>query len=206
VTALAGIGLGLSMIAHRTETQGRRSPLRCLAGMVGGLAFLAQIAWLDAWTAVTVSGILTVLIATVRITRRSATLPPGRPEQSWAEVTYAFAGTASIALAYGILRDRWLAFVPIAFMAWGDNTAGLARATIWNRQPASHFPSLCMFGVCLVSGLLFRPWWIAAAGGLVATLAERYRPRLIRWCDDNPIVVAASLGIMAALLEAVAWN
>jgi hypothetical protein len=172
--------------------------------MVGGLAFLAQIAWLDIWTAAAVSGVLTVLVAAVRIKRGPPAPKSGRREQSWAEVTFALAGTASIVLAGGILGDRWLAFVPIAFMAWGDNTAGLARATIWKGQPASHFPSLGMLVVCLLSSLLFRPWWIGAVGGLLATLAERYRPRLITWCDDNPLIVAISLGTMAALLEVVA--
>ena len=27
----------------------------------------------------------------------------------------------------GLMGDRWLAFVPIAFMAWGDSVAGLTR-------------------------------------------------------------------------------
>jgi hypothetical protein len=199
VAAIACAGLGLSMLGHRLENRIERSPLRCLAGMVGGLAFLAQVEWLDAWTAVSVSGVLTLLVSAVRIARGSPAAAPGRPEQSWAEVTFALSGTASLAVGWGMLGNEWLAFVPIAFMAWGDNAAGLARSTVWKDDPASLLPSFWMLAVCLASSLLFHPWFIGAGAGLLATLAERYRLRLIRWCDDNPVIVASSLGTVALL-------
>jgi hypothetical protein len=199
VAAIACAGLGLSMLGHRLENRTERSPLRCLAGMLGGLAFLAQVEWLDPWTAVSVSGVLTLIVSAVRIARGFPAAAPGRPEQSWAEVTFAFSGTASLAGGWGMLGNGWLAFVPIAFMAWGDNAAGLARSTVWKDDPASILPSFCMLAVCLASSLLFHPWFIGAGAGLLATLAERYRLRLIRWCDDNPVIVASSLGTMALL-------
>lgn len=201
VAVLAGVGLGLSILGHRRGTPANWSPLRCLAGMVGGVAFLVQITWLDAWTAVIVSGVLTLLVTIVRIGRRRGEPSSSHPVQSWAEVTYAVAGTGSLAIAWGMMGNRWLAFVPISFMAWGDNTAGITRATIWRHQPASRCPSLCMLGVCLCSSLLFHPWWIGATAGLAATLTERYRPRLIGWLDDNPIIVAVSLALMTAILK-----
>jgi hypothetical protein len=199
VAAMACAGLGLSMLGHRFEGRRERSPLRCLAGMVGGLAFLAQVAWLDAWTAVMVSGVLTLAVSAVRIGRGFHAAAPGRPEQSWAEVTFALSATASLAVGWGMLGNEWLAFVPIAFMAWGDNAAGFARSTIWKDDPATPLPSFCMLAVCLVSSLLFHPWFIGAGAGLLVTLAERYRVRLIGWCDDNPVIVAISLGTMALL-------
>lgn len=39
------------------------------------------------------------------------------PSQAWSEVTYALGVTAALALGWGLLGDRWLAFLPIAFMA-----------------------------------------------------------------------------------------
>jgi hypothetical protein len=199
VAVIAGAGLGLSMLGHRLDNSTERSPLRCLAGMVGGLAFFAQVEWLDAWTAVSVSGVLTLLVSAVRIGKGLPHEASGRPEQSWAEVTFALSGTASLAVGWGMLGNEWLAFVPIAFMAWGDNVAGLARSTVWKDDPASPLPSFCMFAVCLATSLLFHPWFIGAGAGLLVTLAERYRPRLIGWCDDNPVIVGSSLGTMALL-------
>jgi hypothetical protein len=197
---LAGIGLGFSMLAHRQINIDRPSPWRSVAGIVGGFSFLVQVLWLDAWTAVTISGILTVFVTIIWMLRKKKTIY-ARPEQSRAEVTYAIAGTISLVISWAILGNRWLAFIPISFMAWGDNVAGLSRTTLFRDHPASFYPSLCMLGVCTISSYLMQPWWIGGIGGLVATIIERYRPRYIRSCDDNPIELGLSLLVMALLLK-----
>ena len=121
------------------------------------------------------------------------------PTQAWAEVTYALGGTASLAAGWGVLGDRWLAFLPIAFMAWGDSAAGLLRATIWRGTVASIWPSVAMLGVCLAAAAFYEPYWIGALGALVASTAERRRPMVLRVWDDNLHVVAASLAVMGVL-------
>ena len=39
-------------------------------------------------------------------------------------------GTAALAIGWGLLGDRWLGFLLIPFVAWGDSAAGLARVTL----------------------------------------------------------------------------
>jgi dolichol kinase len=109
------------------------------------------------------------------------------------------AGTASLAVGWGLLGDRWLAFVPIAFMAWGDSVAGLLRASLWRGKVAGLWPSVAMFGVCLAVAALYQPYWIGALGALVATVAERRRPRVSIVWDDNLNVVAMSIAVMTVL-------
>ena len=117
------------------------------------------------------------------------------------------AGTVSLAIGWGLLGDRWLAFLPIAFMAWGDSVAGLVRATVWRGGMARISPSMAMLGVCLATALLFQPYWIGALGAIVATAAERFRLIAHRlwgdnWVPDDPVIVAASLTVMVALTRA----
>ena len=174
---------------------------RRVAPVLGGGAFLVAVAWLEVWTAVTLSGVLTLFILVLRLGFRrglrgvSGSFPP----QAWAEITYPMAGTVSLAVGWGLLGDKWLAFVPIAFMAWGDSVAGLARATIWRGNVASIWPSIAMLGFCLAAAALFQPYWIGAVGAVVAVAAERFRPITHRLWDDNWVMVAASLGVMGVL-------
>lgn len=196
-TALAGL-----VISNLLHDRGLDSSVsRCLGGILGGMALLEAVTWLDSWTAVEVSGAMTLLILIIRLGFRQKLRGTSgkRPDQAWAEVTYAVGGTASLAIGGGLVGDRWLAFLPIAFMAWGDNAAGLTRATVWHDNVASIWPSIAMLGVCFASVALFRTFWIGVAGAVVATAVERYRPRILRFCDDNLIIVITSLAVMIVL-------
>ncbi len=121
--------------------------------------------------------------------------------QAWAEVTYPMAGTVSLAVGWGLLGDRWLAFLPIAFLALGDSTAGLLRATIWDKKRASLWPSVAMFGVSLVAAAFYDSYWIGIAGALAATVAERRRPMVLTFWDDNLHLVAVALLVMVLLVK-----
>ena len=174
---------------------------RYVAPVLGGVAFLVAVLWLDAWTATALSGAMALFILAVRLGfRRGLRGVRGNlPSQAWSEVTFALGGTAALALGWGLLGDRWLAFLPIAFMAWGDSIAGLIRATILHRRVASTWPSIAMLGTCLAAAAVFQPYWIGAIGAFVATAAERRRPMVHPLWDDNLHVIATSLGVMAAL-------
>lgn len=176
---------------------------RRVPGALGGVAFLASVLWLNPWVAVTVSAVLTLFILALRLGfRRGLRGVRGSfSTQAYAEVTFPLAGTISLAVGWGLLGDKWLAFVPIAFMAWGDNVAGLARATIWRGYRARTWPSIAMLGVCLATAVLFEPFWMGAAGALTATAAERFRPTAPRAWDDNLLVVALSLAVMGVLVK-----
>ena len=201
LVALAGL-----VVSNILYDRGVDSALsRCVASALGGAAFLIAVLWLDAWTAVALSGILTLFILILRLGfRRGLRGAKGSlPSQAWGEITYPMAGVAALAIGWGLLGDKWLAFVPIAFMAWGDTAAGLVRATTRGRKVSSIWPSFAMLGVCLVAARLFQPYWIGAAGAIIATAAERLVPRLATVWDDNLTVVPASLTIMIVLAEAV---
>ncbi len=178
---------------------------RCIAPSLGGVAFLIGVIWLEAWAAITLSGVLTIFILVLRLGFRRGLrgVSGSLPTQAWAEITYPMAGTVSLAVGWGLLDDKWLAFVPIAFMAWGDNAAGLVRATTWGRKVSSIWPSFAMLGVCLAAAALFQPYWIGALGAIVATAAERFRPAALSVWDDNLTIVAASLAVMGVLAKII---
>ncbi len=199
IVTLALTGLVASNVMYDRGVPNSMS--RYVAPLLGGLAFLTAVLWLDVWTATALSGVLAMGILALRLGfRRGLRGVEGNlPTQAWAEVTYAMAGTASLAVGWGLLGDRWLAFLPIAFMAWGDSIAGLARATIWRGKVASNWPSMVMLVVCLAAAALFQPYWIGALAALVATAAERRRPMVLNLWDDNLHVVAMSLAVMGIL-------
>lgn len=199
VTVLALAGLAGSNFAYDRGVPSTMS--RYLAPVIGGFAFLVAVLWLDVWAAVTLSGVLGLLILALRLGFRRGLrgVEGNRPAQDWAEVTFALAGTASLALGWGLLGDKWLGFLPMAFMAWGDSLCGLARATRWHNNVASLYPSVAMLGVCLAAAAVFQPYWIGATGAVVAVAAERRRPMVWKVWDDNLNVVAASLAVMAVL-------
>jgi hypothetical protein len=199
VTVIAFTGLAASNLLNDRGVDNSIS--RCLAGALGGVSFLAAVLWLDPWTAVALMGALTLLIVVLRLGfRRGLRGARGKQQsQEWAEVTYAVGGTASLAIGWGLLGDKWLAFLPIAFMAWGDNAAGLARATIWRGNIMSLWPSVAMLCFCLGLAVVFKPFWIGAVGAAVAVTAERFRPKGIKFWDDNLNIVIISLAIMGIL-------
>ena len=201
VSVLAAAALAGSNFAYDRGIP--RSITRYLASVLGGFAFLASVLWLDVWTTVTVAGVISVLILVLRLGFRRGLrgVEGNRPSQTQTEVTYVLAGTLSLTLGWGLLGDKWLAFLPIAFMAWGDSTCGLARATHWRGNMESVGLLLIMLGVCLAAAALFQPYWIGAIGGGVAVAAERRRPMVLSFWDDNMNVVAVSIAVMGA----VAW-
>ena len=179
---------------------------RFVAPVLGGAAFLVAVLWLDAWTAITVSGVLTLSILVLRLGFRRGLrgVRGSLPTQDWAEITYPMAGTLSLAVGWGLLGDKWLAFLPIAFMAWGDSAAGLARATVWRGNVASVWPSFGMLGISLIAASLYQPYWIGVLGAVAATVAERRRPMILTIWDDNLHVVGMSLAVMGVLTGM--WN
>ena len=179
---------------------------RRAAHVLGGVAFLVAVLWLDAWTAITLASVLTGCVVVLRLGLRRELRGVSRsgPARGWAEIAYPLAGTFSLAVGWGLLGDRWLAFLPIAFMAWGDSAAGLVRAVIWRGKTEFVLPSVTMLGVCLLAAALFESYGIGALGAIVATIAERFRMVAHKvwgdnWVPDDPVIVATSLTVMGVL-------
>jgi len=175
---------------------------RRIPGITAGCAFLTAVLWLDVWPAVAIAVSLTGMVAFLRLGlghQLDGVTSEGR-SQVWAEITFPAAGALSLVVGWALLGDKWLAFTPIAFMAWGDRAGGLLRDILnWRRRPAARWPSAAMLGACLVSAMFFQPYWIAAAAAAVAAGTEYYSPRIPFVRDENLSVVAASLAVMAGL-------
>lgn len=183
---------------------------RRAAPAMGGAAFLIAVLWLDVWAAVALSGVLALSTLALRLGYRRGVRGISRSPQNqdWAETAYPVAATVSLVVGWGLLGDRWLAFLPIAFMAWGDSVAGLVRGVArWSSGRMDAWrPSIAMLCVCLTAALLIQPYWIGVAGAVVATASERSRLIANRvwddsWVPDDPVIVAASLSVMAALVN-----
>jgi hypothetical protein len=196
VVALVTTCLAGSTFLHDRGTA--RPVIRALAAMVGGIAFLLSVITLDAHTATALAALVTaaVVVMRVRFTSSLRGLRGAVPSQAWAEVTYALAGTLSLLVGWVLLDDRWLAFTAIGFMAWGDAAAGLARAEV-SRLLSYAGPTLVMLAVSAVVVSIFEPGWIGLVGALVATASEGRTPKLLSVRDDNLIVVASSVAVMA---------
>ena len=176
---------------------------RSIPPVLGGVAYLVSVLWLEAGMAIALSGALTISVLALRLGfRRGLRGVAGSvPAQAWAEIAYPIAGTASLAVGWGLLGDKWLAFVPISFMAFGDALAGLTRASLRRGHSVTALPSIAMLGVSLALAALFQPYWIGALGGVTATAAERFRPTPHRLWDDNWSAVMASLTVMAVAAQ-----
>jgi hypothetical protein len=177
---------------------------RRFAPVAGGLAYLAAVQLLDKWVAITVSAAMALLLVILRARFRTGLrgVRGSHPAQTWAEITYPVFGTVSLVIGWGIVGEKWLGFLPVAFMAWGDTAAGLARDTVSDDNSPTVFTMAAMFAVCLgAAAVFFRPFWIGAIGAAIATLAERYRPGMFGVWDDNVYIVAESLMVMGVLVR-----
>ena len=176
---------------------------RRVPGVLGGVGFLIAVLWLGPWSATALAGVLTALILVLRLRFRKGLrgITGSMSTQAWAEISYPLAGTLGLAVGWGLLDDRWLAFVPIAFMAWGDSASGITRDIVVRRGIfPGVWPSVAMLGACFASAAMFQPFWIGAIGALAATGAERYSPMSPRVRDDSWTIVAASLGVMGTVV------
>lgn len=192
-------GLGLSNLLYDRGVP--RSIARRVAPGCAGAAFLIAALWLEPGVAILLALTLTGTLVVLKALRPTAMrgVEGELASQAWSEITFGLAGVVSLAVGWGWFGDPWLGFLPIAFMAWGDSTAGLARATLWRSNVASVWPSLGMGAICLGAAVLYQPYWIGIIGACAATIGERKRPRLGVWWDDNAQVVAVSLTTMVTL-------
>jgi hypothetical protein len=103
--------------------------------VIGGLAYLVAVLWLEPWMALVLSVSGLVFSALLRLrgtsalagcappvapTARSSAIPPPPPLR-WP-------------IGWFGLHDQWLAFTTIAFTAWGDASAGLLRGWLANSR------------------------------------------------------------------------
>jgi dolichol kinase len=192
-------GLQLANFLHDRGVE--KAISRYLAAWVGGLAFLVAILLLDRWVAITIGVFLALLTAAVKL--RFASLVRGTegntPGQSLSEVSFAASGAACLFVGWGLMSDPVLAFVPIAFMAWGDSSAGVVRWTLLRRRPDSILASCAMFLACSLIGVVVFPVGVALLAASCATLIERVRLVVHNGFDDNWLVAGSCLIVLIAV-------
>ena len=196
---VALVGLGISNILY-DKGVGNYLSRKC-GHLFGGVAYLVAVLWLDFPVAFGLATASFLLFVGLRVFNDRVLRGVGgsaRPN-AYAEVTYAFAGAVSLGVGWGIFGDKWLAFLPIGFMAFGDSITGLVRSLVYKREVKGTWGSAAMLGVCLLVALLYQPYWVGAVGAVVATGAEKLSPIATGWVDDNWILTGASLGAMAML-------
>ena len=120
-------------------------------------------------------------------------------QHAFAEVYLPAAGTLSLVVGWGWLGSPWLGVVPVLYVAWGDMVTGIVRSRIYGREVKGNLGSVAMIVVCLLVAYFYHPYWIAAVGAVVATLAERFTPISRGACDDNWTIVLSSLLVMGVL-------
>ncbi len=204
--SLGVVGLALSSLLGSSVLRDRgvdAALCRRLAAVTGGTAYLMAVLRLDAWLAIALATAMACLIVMLRVgfTRYLRGVSGPRGERAFGEATFAVAGAASLAIGWGLLGDRWLGFIPIAFMAWGDNAAGLVRDRMTRGRDTSPWPSLAMFAVCAAFGALYQPHWAGLAAAVAATAVERIHWTSHPLWDDNWTIPAASLATLLGLIS-----
>ena len=171
----------------------------------GGVAALIMVLWMDFWPAFVLASGAALGLVLLRLWQPHSLRGiggTGRPH-AYAEVTYALAIPLSLAVGWGVFGDRWLSFLPIAYLAFGDSVTGLVRSAIYKKEVKGWWGSAAMGVVCLLLAALYPVYWIGAAGAVAATLAERFSPIAHGWLDDNLILTSAALAVMLVLKELV---
>lgn len=198
--ALVGfLGIGLANMLYDRGIKNYLS--RKVAHIFGGVAYLLAILLLEAPAALVLSVVVTLYLVLLRFHNPQELRGvggTGRPH-AFAELTYPIAGTISLALGWLWLGDKWLALVPVLFMAWGDSITGLVRGLVYGREVKGIWGSVAMGGVCVLIALLYHPYWIGLTGAVIATVVEKLSPIARGWVDDNSLLTLSSLVGMAVL-------
>jgi hypothetical protein len=170
-------------------------------GVAGMGVLLFPLLFSSPWWPIILAASFTLLLGGARFIKPDAFRGVGGTgrQHALAEVYFPAAATISLVIGWGWLGNPMLAVVPVLFMAWGDMLTGLVRSRIYKREVKGNWGSLGMLLVCLVVAYLFHPYWISAAGAVVATLVERFTPMKKWWIDDNYTIVLSSLLVMGGL-------
>lgn len=197
LVALAGLGISTYLYDKGTGNYLSRK----VGHVFGGIAYLIGIIWLDFPVVFGLATAFFLLFLGLRFSNDRLLRGVGGSARrhAYAEVTYAFAGAASLGVGWGIFGDKWLAFIPIGFMAFGDSITGIVRSRIYKREVKGNWGSIAMLVVCLGVAALYQPYWVGLAGAVVATVAEKFSPIAHGVLDDNWILSMSSLGAMIVL-------
>ena len=204
ICIVSGLSLSGIILANKLLDRFKAAFLtRRIVSIAGGVVYLVAVLLLDKYIALVTIVVISALVITLRLSfsqwLRGALRNPSARDYS--EITYLVAGILSLSIGWGVFDDKWLGFLPVAFMAWGDDTAGLARDTICKGRQSRFWPSVVMLITCTGIAFIYHPFWVGAVGAITATITERFRINSIRFWDDNINVVVSSLVVMVIIVK-----
>ena len=200
ITGIVLVGLYLSNVVYDYGTPQYLS--RKIGHGVGGVGYLLSVLLFSTyWYPLILSGGFTLLLGGARLLRPSTFRGVGGSSRkhALAEIWFPLGGTVALLVGWVWLGNPYLALVPILFMSWGDCITGLIRTKVYGKEVKGNWGSLGMLITCLLIGVLFTPYWVAAVGAVVATAAERYTPISKGFWDDNWSIIVSSLLVMGVL-------
>lgn len=200
IAGAAMLGIWLANIAYDYKVPQYIS--RKLAHFGGAVGFLlCPFLFTSFWWPFVLSIGFTALLAGARIWRPTlfrGVGGSGRPN-AIAELNYPAASIVLIGVLWGVFNQPWLAIVPLLFLGAGDGITGLVRSKVYGREVKGNWGSAAMIAVCLLLAVFIHPYWIGAAGAVMATIMEKYT-KSTSWLDDNATVPLISGLIMAILI------
>jgi len=126
----------------------------------------------------------------------------GRSPNVLSEIWFAWIAVPIFAIGWLWLDQPFIAVSCLLFMAWGDCVTGLVRNQVYQKPVKGLWGSLAMLIVCLtISWAFIHPFWIGAAGSLIATVTEWAfgDVGVFKWADDNWAVPVISLAFILGL-------
>lgn len=204
VVSAVTVGLWISNILYDLKVPHYIS--RKVGHSAGGLAFVIAVFFFSsAWWPIILTSLFSLILWLPR-TGRPYTFRgvggSGRSHTSLSEVWFALVAVPVFAIAWAWMGKPFVALTCLLYMAWGDCVTGLVRSQIYGRAVKGLWGSLAMLLVCLIISWAFiKPFWIGAAGSVVATSTEFIfgDTGLIKWADDNLAIPLVSLAVITGL-------
>ena len=199
ITLIVMVGLYISNVLYDHNIPQYVS--RKVGHVIGGVGYILSVMWFPTPLFPLILSIgFTMLLLGARFIRPSTFRGVGGSsrQNALAEIWFPLSGTVALLVGWVWLNNPMMALVPILYMAFGDAATGLIRATVYKKEVKGNWGSVGMLITCLAVGLMFTPYWIAAVGAVVATLAEKFS-KAGKWLDDNYSIIASSLTVMGIL-------
>jgi dolichol kinase len=142
-----------------------------------------------------ISGIILTLF-TYMFHKREKILYWFQTDEDINDVSFCLMWGVTIFVLWLVLKNPWIAIIPISFMAFGDGVTGIVRNSIFKKRTKHPIGNIFMMALCIPMGYILVylsgvtemiMWGVIAA--IVASIVERYEFGPI---DDNILIAISS--------------